>query len=139
MFGIKIGRLARIGLQVEELEARFAGLAPPRDAGELMLIVSRCEKGERQTPGHVMLTPGDGVPGDAWMRKASHKLDAQISIMRVDVARLFANGQPLEFSTEYKIIRVRTTHDQDNLTHPAHICERSCHSIAWAEMRRFPS
>lgn len=82
-------------LAMPELEAQFAQLSPSTQAGELVLIVSRHENGERDTPDHVMLTPGDGVPEDAWMRKTPRKLDAQISIMRADVARLFANGQPL--------------------------------------------
>ena len=37
----------------------------------------------------------DGVPGDAWLRRMSHKPDAQITMMRSDFGRLVANGQPL--------------------------------------------
>lgn len=82
-------------LPMETLEAKLATFSPPTNTGELSLIVVRQEDGKRDTPKHVTLTPGDGIPGDAWMRKDSQKLDAQISIMRIDVAQLFANGQPL--------------------------------------------
>jgi MOSC domain-containing protein YiiM len=78
-----------------ELEKGLAQLAPPRDLGELGLIVSRCDNGVRETPERVILTPAGGVPGDAWLRDAPDKIDAQIAMMRVDVARLIANGQPL--------------------------------------------
>jgi hypothetical protein len=82
-------------LPMEELERQFAALAPPTDAGTLALIVARCDDGRRETPERAILTPDAGVPGDAWLRDAPDKLDAQITLMRVDVARLFANGQPL--------------------------------------------
>ncbi len=82
-------------LPLEELERGFATLAPPKDAGELALIVSRGDDGRRETPKRAVLTPDEGVPGDAWLRDCPEKLDAQIALMRVDVARLVANGQPL--------------------------------------------
>jgi len=42
-----------------------------------------------------MLTPEEGVPGDAWFRDAPDHIDAQIAMMRSDVAELVAAGQPL--------------------------------------------
>ena len=36
------------------------------------------------------------MTGDAWSRKPAPKPDAQIAIMRADVASLLANGQPLD-------------------------------------------
>ena len=82
-------------LSLEDLEKGLAQLAPPADAGEVALIVSRRDDGRRETPERVRLTPEAGVPGDAWLRDAPEKIDAQITMMRVDVARLVANGQPL--------------------------------------------
>ncbi len=82
-------------LPFELLERRLASLTPPKDTGVLALIVSRRDDGHRETPADAMLTYEGGVPGDAWARKCPDKLEAQITLMRIDVARLLANGQPL--------------------------------------------
>jgi RimJ/RimL family protein N-acetyltransferase len=82
-------------LSLDQLEQGLAGLAPPKDAGELALIVSRADDGRRETPALAALTCEGGVPGDAWARDCPEKLEAQITLMRIDVARLVANGQPL--------------------------------------------
>ena len=82
-------------LPLEALEEALAQLSPPQDVGELAWIVSRGEGGVRGTPRRTTLDPETGVPGDAWLRSPRRKPDAQISLMRVDVAELFANGQPL--------------------------------------------
>jgi MOSC domain-containing protein YiiM len=79
----------------EELERELATLAPPTHAGTLALIVARGDDGLRATPERAVLTPSGGVPGDAWLRDSPGKAEAQLTLMRVDVARLFANGQPL--------------------------------------------
>ena len=79
-----------------ELEASLSALAElPKDSGRLALIVRRPADGVRETPQTVRLTPEEGVPGDSWGRSPSRKLDAQIAVMRRDVAELIANGQPL--------------------------------------------
>jgi MOSC domain-containing protein YiiM len=67
----------------------------PKDSGRLALIVRRPAEGVRETPQTVRLTPEEGVPGDAWGRNPSRKIEAQIAVMRRDVAELLANGQPL--------------------------------------------
>lgn len=82
-------------LPLEALESALAALSPPIDGGTLALIVSRAAGDRRETPPQTTLSPDEGVPGDAWQRKTPQKIDAQISLMRVDVAELFANGQPL--------------------------------------------
>jgi len=82
-------------LSLEELERGLEVLNPPRDAGELALIVSRGDDGHRSTPDRMVLSPERGVPGDVWWRDSPAKIDSQISIMRADIARLVANGQPL--------------------------------------------
>ena len=79
-----------------ELEAGLRVLPElPRDSGRLTLIVRRSENGSRETPERIRLTPDEGVPGDSWGRNPSRKLEAQIAVMRRDVAELLANGQPL--------------------------------------------
>ena len=78
-----------------DLERGFRALSPPTDVGTLTLIVARGDDGHRETPERAVLTPEGGVPGDAWLRDSPEKLDAQITMMRSDVARLLANGQLL--------------------------------------------
>jgi MOSC domain-containing protein YiiM len=78
-----------------ELERGLAALSPPKDVGLLALIVARGDDGTRHTPQRARLTPEAGVPGDAWARDCPDKPEAQLAVMRVDVARLMANGQPL--------------------------------------------
>ena len=81
-------------LSMEELERGLEKLAPPPDVGMLALIVTRGEDRRRETPARVALTREGGVEGDAWVRDCPEKIDAQIAVMRADVAELFANGQP---------------------------------------------
>jgi ribosomal protein S18 acetylase RimI-like enzyme len=83
-------------LPMWDLQARFAALAaPPRDAGLAALVVCRQADGTRVTPPSVHLSPQGGVPGDGWSRRPPRHPDAQITVMRRDVAELVANGQPL--------------------------------------------
>jgi hypothetical protein len=82
-------------LSLDQLEQGLARLAPPKDTGELALIVSRADDGRRETPALAALTCQGGIPGDAWARDCPEQLEAQITLMRIDVARLVANGQPL--------------------------------------------
>lgn len=67
----------------------------PRDAGRIALIVRRRPDGVRETPERVVLTPEAGVPGDGWSRRPPRDPEAQLAVMRRDVAELLANGQPL--------------------------------------------
>jgi MOSC domain-containing protein YiiM len=69
--------------------------APPADRGSLLLIVRRRPDGGRETPARVLLTVEDGVPGDRWSRRLPRFPEAQITVMRRDVAELIANGQPI--------------------------------------------
>jgi MOSC domain-containing protein YiiM len=59
------------------------------------LIVRRLPTGARETPPEVQLSVEDGVPGDDWGRRPPRKPEAQLAVMRRDVAALIANGQPL--------------------------------------------
>jgi MOSC domain-containing protein YiiM len=65
------------------------------DAGRVALIVRRRADGVRETPERVHLTLEEGVPGDGWSRRPPRDPEAQLAVMRSDVAALLANGQPL--------------------------------------------
>ncbi len=67
----------------------------PRNSGRLALIVRRRPDGTRETPEYVQLFPDEGVPGDGWTRRSPRDPLAQLAVMRLDVAELIANGQPL--------------------------------------------
>jgi MOSC domain-containing protein YiiM len=43
----------------------------------------------------VRLSREEGVPGDGWTRRPPRDPEAQLAVMRRDVAELIANGQPL--------------------------------------------
>lgn len=83
-------------LSLSELEAGLrARPAPPRERGTLALIVRRLAGGTRETPARVLLTPEAGVPGDDWCRRPPRDPEAQLAVMRLDVAELIASGQPV--------------------------------------------
>ena|SRR5208283_190260 len=79
-----------------ELESGLRALArSPITSGRLALIVRRRADGVRETPERVCLSPDEGVPGDGWSRRPPRDPEAQLAVMRRDVAELIANGQPL--------------------------------------------
>lgn len=83
-------------LGYETLEKGLRQLPPPpTDEGVVVLVVARPEVDARQTPERCRLTPEKGVEGDRWSQRAHASPQSQITVMRADVARLFANGQPL--------------------------------------------
>ena len=83
-------------LALAELEAGLRALAPgPRDAGRLARLVLRRVDGVREEPERVWLSPEEGLPGDGWARRPPRDPEAQLAVMRRDVALLLANGQPL--------------------------------------------
>ena len=49
----------------------------------------------RETPERIQLCLEEGVPGDGWTRRPPRDPEAQLAVMRRDVAELIANGQPL--------------------------------------------
>jgi hypothetical protein len=67
----------------------------PQHAGRLALIVRRLATGARETPREVRLCRNEGVPGDDWSRRPPRKPEAQLAVMRRELAELIANGQPL--------------------------------------------
>jgi hypothetical protein len=79
------------------LEVRLAALPPtPRDRGTLALMVARGPNGERSLPAVAKLTKTHGMPGDRWALDDRYGPEYQLATMNVEVARLLANGQPLE-------------------------------------------
>jgi hypothetical protein len=79
-----------------ELEAGLrAQPVGPRDSGRLALIVQRRADGLRAAPEQVRLSLEEGVPGDGWSRRPPRELDAQLAVIRRDVAELIANGQDI--------------------------------------------
>jgi len=93
-------------LPLETLESALAALTPPRDRGSVELIVSRGVHERRATPERTVLSPAEGVPGDAWKRKLPQKPGTQISLMRADLARLFANGQPISLAGDNLLVEL---------------------------------
>jgi len=83
-------------LAFEQLRRAHDALpAAPAHQGRVALIVRRRERGRRELPERLELTPEAGVPGDAWSARSQPDPAGQIAVMQIDVARLIANGQPL--------------------------------------------
>jgi hypothetical protein len=81
---------------IAQLEQGLGSLARAgTELGRLARIVRRHPDGARETLGRVALSLHDGVPGDGWSRRPPRDPDAQLAVMRRDVAELIANGQPL--------------------------------------------
>lgn len=83
-------------LERAALEAGIAALAPPKDAGTVDFLVARGPEGERRLPAEAWLTASGGMPGDRWASQDKYGPDYQLATTRSDIARLIANGQPLE-------------------------------------------
>lgn len=87
---------AKRHLTLERLEAGFAGLrAPQTERGGLTAIARRLADGTRELPATAELDVDEGLVGDAWSRRPPRDPDAQLTVMRQDIALLMANGQPL--------------------------------------------
>ena len=83
-------------LALAALESGLRALPPgPRSEGRVVLIVRRTHDGTRETPVRTSLTREEGVPGDDWSRRPPRDPEAQLAVMRIGVAELIANGQPL--------------------------------------------
>ena len=62
--------------------------APPKDCGIVRLLVLR-EPGERRLlPASVRLRPATGAVGDRWSLDREPEADAEVTVMRADVAAL---------------------------------------------------
>ncbi|HEU4753703.1 MAG TPA: hypothetical protein VFU47_11395, partial [Armatimonadota bacterium] len=94
-------------LPFETLERGLRALPPaPADDGRVVLVVARPESNERLTPDRARLTPEKGVEGDRWSKKPQPNPESQVTVMRADVARLIANGQPLSLFGDNLIVEL---------------------------------
>lgn len=92
---------------LDYLQTGFALLTPPSaDSGRLALIVCRRAPGIHEARSCIRLTPEEGVPGDEWSRRTPRNAEAQLTVMRRDVAELVANGQPLSTSGDNLIVEL---------------------------------
>src|SRR5258706_2969128 len=76
----------------------------PRDAGRLAFIVCRHAPGMHEALARVRLTPQEGVPGDEWNRRPPLNPEAQLTVIRRDVAELIAHGQSLTVSGDNLLV-----------------------------------
>ena len=81
-------------LSAAELEEGQGALpAAPADSGQLEGIVRRHADGHREELLEVRFSLDEGVPGDGWNRRPPRKPDAQLAVMRMDLAKLIAGKQ----------------------------------------------
>jgi hypothetical protein len=84
-------------LSMDALKAGLEALPPaPRDSGRLEGIVRRLPDGQREMPESTRLSLEEGVPGDGWNRRPPRDVEAQLTVIRMDIARLIAGGQPVD-------------------------------------------
>jgi MOSC domain-containing protein YiiM len=101
----KANGVSSLHRSLAELEAGFRALPRlPTDLGRLVLIVCRHAPGVHEALSRVNLTPEEGVPGDEWNRRTPRNPDAQLTVIRRDVAELVAYGQPLTVSGDNLIV-----------------------------------
>ena len=83
-------------LALDVLASTLAALPPaPHTHGRVVSLISRGDGGRRALLERAVMTPGSGMPGDAWGRGRRPNPKAQLTVMQRDVAELMANGQPL--------------------------------------------
>jgi MOSC domain-containing protein YiiM len=86
-----------VPLPFDLLEQRFRELPPiARDRGRVALVVARPAPGTRELPVRCRLTVAGGVEGDRWAQRPDAMPKNQVTLIRADVARLVACGQPVE-------------------------------------------
>ena len=71
-------RFRTLGDLERELDRRRA----PRDGGRVALIVRRGDRGVREVPDEVRLSPEAGVTGDTWGRQPNRNPEMQIAVMQ---------------------------------------------------------
>ncbi|MCK6515222.1 hypothetical protein L6R46_09235 [Myxococcota bacterium] len=76
-------------------EALEALPAPPRDLGVVALVVERHPGEARRAPEVGVFAPGRGLVGDRWAQSERANPEAEVTLMRADVAKLVCNGQDL--------------------------------------------
>ncbi len=100
-----IGDLSSLHRSLTALQEGFHKLPPPpTESGRLVLIVCRRAPGVHESIPRIRLTPEEGVPGDEWNRRPPCKPEAQLTVIRHDVAALISNGQPLTTSGDNLVV-----------------------------------
>ena len=88
--------MSNLHRSLAELEAGLRALPPlPKSVGRLAMIVCRRAPGVHEALDRVRLSPEEGVPGDEWNRRPPLHPNAQLTVIRRDIAELVCNGQPL--------------------------------------------
>jgi MOSC domain-containing protein YiiM len=82
---------------------------PPADEGAVVLVVARPDIGVHLTPARCRLTLEGGVEGDRWAQRENPDSTMQITVMRADVARLIANGQPLSLPGDNLLVELEVS------------------------------
>lgn len=96
----------------DEIHAALRALHPPVDRGTVALLVARSPNDHaRSTPAKVRLAPGDPLPGDRWDPANKHGDANQLTLMNVDVARVFCNGQALTLPGDNLLVDLDLGHD----------------------------
>lgn len=70
--------------------------ADDTERGWVSLIVCRQQEGQREKPQRARLTIERGLHGDDWQHRPPRDPQAQLAVMRRQVAELIANGQNLD-------------------------------------------
>jgi hypothetical protein len=78
-----------------EIEEAIKALRPGRDRARIELVVVRPRSTERETPPRIRLDVADGVVGDRWKLGPKVNPEAQVTLMRWDVANLFGPNPAL--------------------------------------------
>lgn len=92
---------------VADLDRDFAALPPPpADSGRVALIVCRHAPDVHEALDRVHLKLDEGVPGDEWNRRTPRKPDAQITVIRRDIAKLISCGRPLTTSGDNLVVEL---------------------------------
>lgn len=90
---------------MSEIQAAFARLpSPPKDNGKVTLLVIRHPDGRREELQSAIVTPEQGLPGDRWARLTPNRPDAQVTIMRHDIASILAGEQPVTFAGDQMFV-----------------------------------
>ena len=99
--------LIRLHRSLAQLQQAFALLTPPpSDSGRLALIVCRKAPDVHEPLERVRLTPEEGIPGDEWNRRTPRNPDAQLTVIRRDLAEMLAQGQPLTTSGDNLVVEL---------------------------------
>ena len=88
-----------------ELESMWsASPPPPRDGGELCLIVLRKSAGVHETPRQAALSCERGLIGDRWEKSDSPEVGRQVTLINALAAALIAADQPLDLPGDNLVV-----------------------------------